>query len=201
MKITESKLRKVIRKSLLEYGAGPEFDHLRGDTDNLTDEAMKGIAERFCSFLVKQDFAYINFRSVYYTDTGVGRYKDAEAIIVETSINTNEWKNVQKTGRNGRKYWTEMPVSLMEHQYSGIIPAQLFKETKYLRSLRGSHNTDRVTQNGESNTSAIVLHWHKYDDIEKRKLVFQELKEWLDQNENRQFSREDFGIPSIKNLD
>ena len=198
MKITESKLRKVIRKSLLEYGTGPEFDHLRGDVDNLTDKDMKAIADRFCQFVSKQDFVYIDFRSVYYTDTGVGRYKDAEAIIVETSIRTNEWKNVQKTGRNGRKYWTEEPVSLMEHQYRGVIPEQLFKGTKYLRTRRVFHNTDRVTQNGESNTSAIVLHWHKYDDIEKRKLVFQELKEWLDQNENRQFSREDFGIPSIK---
>ena len=199
VRLTESKLRKVIRKSLLEYGAGPEFDHLRGDVDNLTDGDMKAIADRFCQFVKKQDFEYINFRSVYYTDTGIGRYKDAEAIIIETSVNATEWKNVQKTGRNGRKYWTEEPVSLMEHGYRGVIPNQLFKGTKYLRYLRVFHNTDRVYESGESNTSAIVLHWHTYGDIKKRKLVFQELKEWLDQNENRQFSREDFGIPSTKN--
>ena len=199
MKITESKLRKVVRKSLLEYGTGPEFDHLRGDVDNLTDGDMKAIADRFCQFVSKQDFVYIRWGSVYYTDTGVGRYKDAEAIIIETYVNAFRWKNVIKTGRNGRKYYSEEPIDLMEHGYRGVIPEQLFKGTKYLRYLRVFHNTDRIHDNGESNTSAIVLHWHTYDDIKERKLVFQELKEWLDQNENRQFSREDFGIPSLKN--
>ena len=197
MKITESKLRKVIRKSLLEYGAGPEFDHLRGDTDNLTLEDMKSIADRFCQFVSKQDFEYIDFHSVYF-DPAAGS-GDAEAIIIETKVTATEWKNVQKTGRyNGRKYWTEEPVSLMEHEYSGVIPEQLFKGTKYLRNLRPKHYNIKVDHSAEYTTSYIMLHWHKYDDIEERKLVFQELKEWLDQNENRQFSREDFGIPSKK---
>ena len=196
MKITESKLRKAIRKSLLEYGTGPEFDHLRGDVDNLTDKDMKAIADRFCQFVSKQDFDYINFRSVYFDPTIGG---DAEAIVIETTVTATEWKNVQRTGRhNGRKFWTEEPVNLMEHEYNGVTPEQLFKGTKYLRNLRPRHYNTKVHHSATHTTSYIILHWHKYDDTEKRKLVFQELKEWLDQNENRQFSREDFGIPSIK---
>jgi hypothetical protein len=198
MKLTESKLRKIIRKSLLEYGAGPEFDHLRDDVDNLTDEDMKAIADRFCQFVSKQDFEYINFRSVYHENDSY-TFKDGEAIIIEAIVETNTWKRVQKQNRRtGRKYYADAPVMLLDGQYLGIIPEKLFQGTKYLQGLKTSHKINRTGQTSESYTSLILLHWRKYTEPSKRKLVYQELKDWLDQNENKQFSREDFGFPPVR---
>ena len=202
MKITKRQLRRIIRetsRSLLEYGAGPEFDHLRDGVDNLTDGDMKAIADRFCQFVLKQDFEYIDFRSVYHENDSY-TFKDGEAIIIEAIVSSTELKRVQKQNRRtGRKYYADMPVDLLDGQYSGIDLGRLFKGTKYLQGLKTSHNVDRVNQNSSSYTSSILLHWRKYTEPAERKLVYQELKDWLDQNENKQFSREDFGLPSIRN--
>lgn len=202
VKITKRQLRRIIRetsRSLLEYGAGQEFDHLRDDVDNLTDKDTKAIADRFCQFVFKQDFEYIDFRSVYHENDSY-TFKDGEAIIIEAIVSSTEWKRVQKqNSRTGRKYYADMPVDLLDGQYSGIIPGKLFQGTKYLQGLKTSHNVDRVNQNSSSYTSSILLHWRKYTEPAKRKLVYQELKDWLDQNENKQFSREDFGLPSVRN--
>jgi len=199
--MTKIKLRTAISNVLNEYGIGPEYDHLRSEKDNLTDEDMEAIAERFCNFLVKQEFPYVDFVKAHYRKND-RTFKGGETIVVRAIVRSNEWKRerIEDTDMRGRKRvrYSDVPVYFFKHGFRGINLDKLFAGTKYLRNMKPHLDSDSSSQTRERYWFKMLLFWPKYHDPEKRKLVFQELKEWLDANENKTFSRDDFGFPPIK---
>ena len=202
MKITESKLRKVIRKSLLEYGTGPEFDHLRSEKDNLTDQDMEAIANRFREFLFRQKFPYVKFVSTQYNKNDSTFSGGSETVSVRANVHSHEWKRVRVEDEDmrGRRrvYYSDEPVYFFEHGFRGINLNKLFPGTKYLQYMKPHLGHGQPGGNTSRYTFTMLLFWPKYNPTEKRKLIYQELKEWLDLNENKSFSRDDFGFPPIK---
>ena len=203
MRLTNRQLKRIIREAILvEYGVGPEFDHLRSDKDNLTDQDMEAIANRFCDFLERQEFPYATIVDAYHnTDDGTFS-PTSETISVRVNVRTNTWKRVRVEdedwyGRRRVRY-SDQPVYFLEHGFRGFNLSKLFAGTKYLQYMKPHLRHGQVGGDIGRYTFTMLLFWPKWHETEKRKLVYQELKEWLDANENKSFSRDDFGFPPIK---
>ena len=82
---------------------------------SFTEKDMDKIAQRFCDFLLKQEFEYITFRSAYH-DKDTYAFSDGEGIVIYSVVRTNTWKRVQVEHR-GRKIWSEQPVNYFEHGF------------------------------------------------------------------------------------
>ena len=203
MKITKRQLKRIIKEAILvEYGSGPEFDHLRSEKDNLTDQDMEAIANRFCDFLVRQEFPYTNFIRANYKKNDSTFSGGSETISVRANVYTGEWKRVrvEEEDMRGRKRvrYSERLVKFFEHGFRGINLSKLFAGTKYLQNMKPHLEHGQHGSSTSRYTFTMLLFWPKFDEPEERKLVYQELKEWLDANENKSFDRDDFGLPPIK---
>lgn len=203
MRLTNRQLKRIIREAILvEYGVGPEFDHLRSDKDNLTDQDMEAIANRFCDFLERQKFPYVKFEWADYNKDDSTFSGGSETISVRANVHSHEWKRVRVEDEDmrGRRrvYYSDQPVYFFKHGWRGINLGKLFAGTKYLQYMKPHLRHGQVGGDIGRYTFTMLLFWPKWHETEKRKLVYQELKEWLDANENKSFSRDDFGFPPIK---
>ena len=211
MRLSKRQLKQIVREEytrlkrqglITEYGTGAEFDHLRSEKDNLTDEDMAEIANRFCTFLRQQEFPYATIVDAYHnTDDGTFS-PTSETISVRVNVRTNTWKQVRIVdedwyGRRRVRY-SDQPVYFLEHGFRGFNLSKLFAGTKYLQYMKPHLRHGQVGGDIGRYTFTMLLFWPKYDEVEERKLIYQELKEWLGANENKSFDRDDFGLPPIK---
>lgn len=177
MRITESKLRSTIRKILVETIPAADFGRKKPYSSKFSNEDAEKLVARFGRFLDNQE----DLDNISFENVTVGR---------------------EPASKKYPNEYIEMDVLVYEREserapFYGFIPGKLFKGTKRLSNVRNERKIDRVGLSATRYNVYLYLHNYGLASDAERDEIYRELEQWLDANENKQYSREEFGIPEV----